>query len=164
MAIIGILPAKRKSPRGGFLTNPVFGKDKELDEMVAKEGSTLVTIGTIGAWYFSNIGVLLLNKYLLTFYGYKYPIFLTMLHMIACAAFSYVAIAWMRVVPMQVTTLSSVPVVVFFFRSAQCGFRLTRNLLKRSSVLRASSFVSCHCSFAAATGGCCDRVILWRYA
>ena len=82
-----------------------LGKDKEVEEMAAKEGSGMVvTIGTIGAWYFSNIGVLLLNKYLLTFYGYKYPIFLTMLHMIACAAFSYVAIAGMKIVPMQVGT------------------------------------------------------------
>lgn len=59
------------------------------------------TIGLVAAWYSSNIGVLLLNKYLLSNYGFKYPIFLTMCHMTACSLLSYVAIAWMKVVPMQ---------------------------------------------------------------
>ncbi|PKA62861.1 putative sugar phosphate/phosphate translocator [Apostasia shenzhenica] len=61
----------------------------------------LFTFGLVASWYASNIGVLLLNKYLLSNYGFKYPIFLTMCHMSACALLSYVAIAWMRVVPMQ---------------------------------------------------------------
>jgi drug/metabolite transporter (DMT)-like permease len=66
-----------------------------------KMSTSVFTVGLIGAWYFSNIGVLLLNKYLLSNYGFKFPIFLTMCHMTACALFSYVAIAWMKVVPMQ---------------------------------------------------------------
>ncbi|KAK2983257.1 hypothetical protein RJ640_023377 [Escallonia rubra] len=64
-------------------------------------------VGLVTSWYSSNIGVLLLNKYLLSNYGFRYPIFLTMCHMTACALFSYVAIAWMKVVPMQ-TVRSSV--------------------------------------------------------
>eukprot|EP00270_Netrium_digitus_P001806 TRINITY_DN1200_c0_g1_i1.p1 TRINITY_DN1200_c0_g1~~TRINITY_DN1200_c0_g1_i1.p1 ORF type:complete len:344 (+),score=59.16 TRINITY_DN1200_c0_g1_i1:220-1251(+) len=63
--------------------------------------SNLITLGLIAGWYFSNIGVLLLNKYLLSNYNFKYPIFLTMCHMAACALLSYVAIAWMKIVPMQ---------------------------------------------------------------
>ncbi|CAD5172453.1 unnamed protein product [Musa acuminata subsp. malaccensis] len=59
------------------------------------------TIGLVTAWYSSNIGVLLLNKYLLSNYGFKYPIFLTMCHMTACSLLSYVAIAWLKLVPMQ---------------------------------------------------------------
>lgn len=59
------------------------------------------TIGLVAAWYSSNIGVLLLNKYLLSNYGFKYPIFLTMCHMTACSLLSYIAIAWMKMVPMQ---------------------------------------------------------------
>ncbi|XP_052173941.1 probable sugar phosphate/phosphate translocator At3g11320 [Diospyros lotus] len=59
------------------------------------------TIGLVSAWYASNIGVLLLNKYLLSNYGFKYPIFLTMCHMTACSLLSYVAIAWMKLVPLQ---------------------------------------------------------------
>ncbi|XP_066391554.1 probable sugar phosphate/phosphate translocator At3g11320 [Miscanthus floridulus] len=61
----------------------------------------LFTVGLVTAWYSSNIGVLLLNKYLLSNYGFKYPIFLTMCHMSACSLFSYAAIAWLRIVPMQ---------------------------------------------------------------
>lgn len=59
------------------------------------------TIGLVAAWYGSNIGVLLLNKYLLSNYGFKYPVFLTLCHMTACSLLSYVAIACMKVVPMQ---------------------------------------------------------------
>ncbi|RWR85882.1 Triose-phosphate transporter domain-containing protein [Cinnamomum micranthum f. kanehirae] len=66
-----------------------------------KGSNRLFTIGLVASWYFSNIGVLLLNKYLLSNYGFKYPIFLTMCHMTACSLLSYVAIAWMKIVPMQ---------------------------------------------------------------
>lgn len=61
----------------------------------------ILTALIIASWYFSNIGVLLLNKYLLSFYGYRYPIFLTMLHMISCACYSYVAIKFLEIVPLQ---------------------------------------------------------------
>ncbi|KAF7142919.1 hypothetical protein RHSIM_Rhsim05G0149400 [Rhododendron simsii] len=66
-----------------------------------KPSSRFFTVGLITSWYSSNIGVLLLNKYLLSNYGFKYPIFLTMCHMTACSLFSYVAIAWLRIVPLQ---------------------------------------------------------------
>ncbi|KAF5762616.1 putative sugar phosphate transporter domain-containing protein [Helianthus annuus] len=59
------------------------------------------TIGLVSSWYASNIGVLLLNKYLLSNYGFKYPIFLTMCHMTACSLLSYIAIVWMKTVPLQ---------------------------------------------------------------
>ena len=58
-------------------------------------------MGLITFWYASNIGVLLLNKYLLSNYGFRYPIFLTLCHMMACSILSYVAISWLKVVPMQ---------------------------------------------------------------
>lgn len=66
-----------------------------------KSSSKLFTFGLVAAWYSSNIGVLLLNKYLLSNYGFRYPIFLTMCHMTACSLLSYIAIAWMKMVPMQ---------------------------------------------------------------
>ncbi|CAM8949289.1 unnamed protein product [Rhodiola kirilowii] len=69
--------------------------------MKGQGSSRLFTIGLVTSWYSSNIGVLLLNKYLLSNYGFKYPIFLTMCHMTACSLFSYVAIAWLKMVPMQ---------------------------------------------------------------
>eukprot|EP00850_Spirogloea_muscicola_P002593 SM000010S04231 [mRNA] locus=s10:393984:395936:+ [translate_table: standard] len=65
------------------------------------KGAGMFTFILISSWYASNIGVLLLNKYLLSNYGFKHPIFLTMCHMAACALFSYIAIAWMKLVPMQ---------------------------------------------------------------
>ncbi|XP_061336649.1 probable sugar phosphate/phosphate translocator At3g11320 [Gastrolobium bilobum] len=59
------------------------------------------TIGVVISWYSSNIGVLLMNKYLLSNYGFKYPVFLTMCHMMMCSIFSYVAISLMDIVPLQ---------------------------------------------------------------
>ncbi|GMN72155.1 hypothetical protein TIFTF001_055218, partial [Ficus carica] len=58
-------------------------------------------------WYSSNIGVLLLNKFLLSNYGFRFPIFLTMCHMSACAILSYLSIVFFKVVPLQ--TLKSRP-------------------------------------------------------
>ncbi|KAK4765639.1 hypothetical protein SAY86_026729 [Trapa natans] len=75
---------------GGILPSPAM-----------KPSSRMFTVGLVASWYSSNIGVLLLNKYLLSNYGFKYPIFLTMCHMTACSLLSYVAIAWMKMVPMQ---------------------------------------------------------------
>jgi hypothetical protein len=50
--------------------------------------------------YGSNIGVLLLNKYLLSIFGFKCPVFLTLCHMLACSCMSY-AVAASRCVPLQ---------------------------------------------------------------
>ncbi|KAL9254614.1 putative sugar phosphate/phosphate translocator [Drosera capensis] len=52
-------------------------------------------------WYSSNIGVLLLNKLLLSNYGFGFPIFLTMCHMTACALLSYISIVVLKIVPLQ---------------------------------------------------------------
>lgn len=52
-------------------------------------------------WYSSNIGVLLLNKFLLSNYGFRFPIFLTMCHMTACAVLSYLSVVFLKVVPFQ---------------------------------------------------------------
>lgn len=61
----------------------------------------VLTAVIIASWYLSNIGVLLLNKYLLSFYDFSFPIFLTMLHMLACAAYSYISINFLELVPLQ---------------------------------------------------------------
>ncbi|KAK9671100.1 hypothetical protein RND81_12G007100 [Saponaria officinalis] len=62
---------------------------------------TIFIASLIILWYSSNIGVLLLNKLLLTSYKFGFPIFLTMCHMIACAFLSYVSIVVVKVVPLQ---------------------------------------------------------------
>ncbi|KAL4204228.1 hypothetical protein AMTRI_Chr01g108710 [Amborella trichopoda] len=63
--------------------------------------NSLFISSLIICWYSSNIGVLLLNKYLLSNYGFRYPIFLTMCHMGACALLSYLSIVWLKMVPLQ---------------------------------------------------------------
>ena len=52
-------------------------------------------------WYSSNIGVILLNKFLLSNYHFAFPVFLTMCHMAACALLSYVSIVFLKIVPFQ---------------------------------------------------------------
>ncbi|XP_057414916.1 probable sugar phosphate/phosphate translocator At3g11320 [Lotus japonicus] len=59
------------------------------------------TIAVVISWYSSNIGVLLMNKFLLSNYGFKYPVFLTTCHMMVCSVFSYVGISVMDIVPLQ---------------------------------------------------------------
>ena len=63
--------------------------------------SRLFTFGLVTAWYSSNRGVLLLNKYLLSNYGFRYSIFVTMWPMTVCSLLRYIAIAWFQMVPMQ---------------------------------------------------------------
>ena len=48
----------------------------------------VVTSGIVFAWFCSNIGLLLMNKYLLSNYGFKQPVFLTLCHMVACVILS----------------------------------------------------------------------------
>ncbi|KAL6865385.1 hypothetical protein ACP4OV_016536 [Aristida adscensionis] len=51
------------------------------------------TAGMVAAWYASNIGVVLLNKYLLSVHGFRFPVFLTACHMAACVLLSSLAAA-----------------------------------------------------------------------
>ncbi|XP_042481517.1 UDP-URONIC ACID TRANSPORTER 1-like [Macadamia integrifolia] len=68
---------------------------------MSANNQTLFVSFLIFLWYTSNIGVLLLNKYLLSNYGFRFPIFLTMCHMSACALLSYISIGLFKVVPLQ---------------------------------------------------------------
>lgn len=54
---------------------------------IAKGTGMVFTVCLIAAWYGSNIGVLLLNKYLLSHTSFKFPVTLTLCHMIACVCF-----------------------------------------------------------------------------
>ncbi|CAK9311028.1 unnamed protein product [Citrullus colocynthis] len=67
----------------------------------AVRSPTISTALIVLSWYLSNIGVLLLNKYLLSFYGFRFPIFLTMLHMLSCTFYSYLSILFLKIVPTQ---------------------------------------------------------------
>ncbi|KAL4420979.1 hypothetical protein ABPG77_001298 [Micractinium sp. CCAP 211/92] len=65
--------------------------------------SAVATGAVILSWYGSNIGVLLLNKYLLSIFGFKCPVFLTLCHMLACSFMSY-CVAASRLVTLQPVT------------------------------------------------------------
>lgn len=83
------------------ITSPTAALEKATRERFGNVSPGVVTTFIVTFWYFSNIGVLLLNKYLLSFYGFRYPVYLTLLHMVACAGFSYISIKHFEVVPMQ---------------------------------------------------------------
>ncbi|KAA0053826.1 hypothetical protein IC582_008950 [Cucumis melo] len=68
---------------------------------MASNKQTLFILSLVIFWYSSNIGVLLLNKFLLSNYGFRFPIFLTMCHMSACAILSYFSIVVFKIVPIQ---------------------------------------------------------------
>ncbi|KAG6743760.1 hypothetical protein POTOM_052461 [Populus tomentosa] len=69
--------------------------------MSSSKKEALFIASLIALWYSSNIGVLLLNKFLLSNYGFRFPIFLTMCHMSACAILSYLSIVFLKIVPLQ---------------------------------------------------------------
>ena len=50
--------------------------------------ATFMTALVVFAWFCSNIGLLLMNKFLLSNYGFKQPVFLTLCHMLACVILS----------------------------------------------------------------------------
>ncbi|KAL1555351.1 UDP-URONIC ACID TRANSPORTER 1 [Salvia divinorum] len=68
--------------------------------MSSKKDAVFITSLVI-LWYSTNIGVILLNKFLLSNYGFSFPIFLTMCHMSACAILSYISIVFLKLVPVQ---------------------------------------------------------------
>jgi drug/metabolite transporter (DMT)-like permease len=72
-------------PRGG---TPLFsGANPSGRTPLARLAFTLAIVFL---WYSSNIGVLLLNKWLLSSTPFRQPVFLTLCHMLACATLGYV--------------------------------------------------------------------------
>lgn len=55
---------------------------------------------TVNHRYTTNIGVILLNKYLLSVYGFRFPILLTLFHMVSCTLCS-ASVVLFGVVPLQ---------------------------------------------------------------
>ena len=78
-----------------FIADLASGKS-EADPMLPQatslprspNGSKLITAAVVFAWFCSNIALLLMNKYLLSNYGFKQPVFLTLCHMLACVILS----------------------------------------------------------------------------
>ncbi|KAJ7976746.1 Nucleotide-sugar transporter family protein [Quillaja saponaria] len=82
-------------------------------------------------WYTSNIGVLLLNKYLLSNYDFRFPIFLTMCHMSACAVLSYVSIVVLKIVPLQMIKSRSQFIKIAILSVVFCGSVVGGNISLR---------------------------------
>ncbi|XP_025015385.1 UDP-URONIC ACID TRANSPORTER 1 isoform X2 [Ricinus communis] len=80
---------------------PIITNPNTMSSSSSSKKQALFISCLIILWYSSNIGVLLLNKYLLSNYGFKFPIFLTMCHMSACAILSYLSIVFFKIVPLQ---------------------------------------------------------------
>lgn len=78
----------RQQEDRALLPTTTAGASAGSDASSAGASGRLRTAGLVAAWYASNIGVLLLNKYLLSVYGFRYPVFLTACHMSASALLS----------------------------------------------------------------------------
>ena len=50
-----------------------------------------VTPLVVAAWFVTNIGLLLMNRALLSTYNSRHPVYLTMIHMLVCVALSSLA-------------------------------------------------------------------------
>lgn len=61
--------------------------------------SWAMTITAIVCWYASNTGLLILNKWLLSSYGFRQPVSLTLCHMLACTAMGSLSTAVGLVTP-----------------------------------------------------------------
>ncbi|XP_044467541.1 UDP-URONIC ACID TRANSPORTER 1 [Mangifera indica] len=97
----------------------------------APKKKTLFILSLVILWYSSNIGVLLLNKYLLSNYGFRFPIFLTMCHMSACAILSYFSIAFLKIVPLQAIKSKSQFFKIATLSSVFCGSVVGGNISLR---------------------------------
>lgn len=98
---------------------------------MSQRKQTLFIVSLVLLWYSSNIGVLLLNKYLLSNYGFRFPIFLTMCHMSACAILSYVSIVFLKIVPLQTVKSRSQLAKIATLSTVFCGSVVGGNISLR---------------------------------
>jgi drug/metabolite transporter (DMT)-like permease len=55
---------------------------------------SIITVLVVASWYASNTGILIMNKALLTNFGFRRPLLLTLLHMTACAVLGNLCKPW----------------------------------------------------------------------
>ena len=58
----------------------------------------LVAYTYVGVWICMSAGVILYNKYILTVFGFPFPVALTMMHMAFCSALAFVLVRVLGVV------------------------------------------------------------------
>ena len=73
------------TPHPAHLMTPLLQKNTRT---LPQHNSRLLTAMVVLAWFVSNIGLLLMNKYLLSNYGFQQPVFLTLCHMLMCIVLS----------------------------------------------------------------------------
>ncbi len=74
-------PAPNGTKAGSFRSDSAGSAVAELQLQLAKEDGRLEMLKSVIAilvWYSSNIGLLLLNKYMLSGFGFRRPVFLTL--------------------------------------------------------------------------------------
>ncbi|KDO42357.1 hypothetical protein CISIN_1g038896mg, partial [Citrus sinensis] len=119
----------RKRNEAPFAAKP---QEKILkNKKMSQRKQTLFILSLVLLWYSSNIGVLLLNKYLLSNYGFRFPIFLTMCHMSACAILSYVSIVFLKIVPLQTVKSRSQLAKIATLSTVFCGSVVGGNISLR---------------------------------
>ena len=73
---------------GNIEAQPLLSSPASQQRSLLRYRARAVTSAIVFAWFCSNIGLLLMNKYLLSNYGFKQPVFLTLCHMLACVVLS----------------------------------------------------------------------------
>ena len=58
----------------------------------------LLTYSYVGAWISLSAGVILYNKYVLVYFGFPFPIALTMIHMAFCSFLAFVIVRVLKLV------------------------------------------------------------------
>ena len=57
----------------------------------------LVAYGCVGLWITLSATVILYNKWVLAYFGFPYPVALTMMHMFFCSAIAFMLIGVLKV-------------------------------------------------------------------
>ena len=58
----------------------------------------IATYSYVGLWISLSAGVILYNKYVLTSFGFPFPVTLTMIHMAFCSVLAFVIVRVLKVV------------------------------------------------------------------
>ena len=73
-------------------------EDRKQSKMPGIIEEALVAYTYVGTWIVMSAGVILYNKYILTVFGFPFPVTLTMIHMAFCSALAFVLVRVLGVV------------------------------------------------------------------
>ena len=78
------------------MTSTTTASDAAASKIILK---ALETYTYVGVWIFLSAAVILFNKYILSVYGFPFPIALTMIHMAFCSTLAFVIVSGLKWVP-----------------------------------------------------------------